>query len=258
MKLISLNTWGGRSLQPLLTFLEREASSIDVFCLQEIFNTDQKEIDKRHPTEYVHGDLFGKIGRVLKNFNGHFAYFEDNPHRQSLAMFIKRSLLVQEMGDLLVYKPKNPVEHGSRVISSRKLQYAKVATPQESHTVINYHGLWDAGPKTDTEDRLAQSQTIKKFLDKTPGPKILGGDFNILPETKSMKILEQGMRNLVKDKKIKSTRTLLYRHYHNPKEPNFADYILVSPEIKVIEFKVLPDLVSDHSPLYLEYTVNKK
>jgi hypothetical protein len=46
---------------------------------------------------------------------------------------------------------------------------------------------------------------------------------------------------------------VLYRHYDNPAEPNFADYILVSPEVVFESFRVLPDVVSDHSPLYMEF-----
>ncbi|HSE34638.1 MAG TPA: endonuclease/exonuclease/phosphatase family protein, partial [Candidatus Paceibacterota bacterium] len=79
-------------------------------------------------------------------------------------------------------------------------------------------------------------------------------DFNILPDTESMSILENGMRNLVKEFGVESTRTPLYRHYSNPEEPNYADYVLVSPDVRVTRFEVLPDVVSDHSPLLLEFT----
>jgi endonuclease/exonuclease/phosphatase family metal-dependent hydrolase len=92
------------------------------------------------------------------------------------------------------------------------------------------------------------------FMKKISGPKIICGDFNILPDTESVAILENGMRNLVKEFAIESTRTPLYRHYNNPDEPNFADYVFVSPDVNVMKFTVLPDVVSDHSPLLLEFT----
>lgn len=81
------------------------------------------------------------------------------------------------------------------------------------------------------------------------------GDFNLLPGTQSMKIIEEGMRNLVKEYGVQSTRMVLYRHYDNPEEPNFADYILLTPDVGVKKFEVLPDVVSDHSPLFLEYEI---
>lgn len=255
MKLISLNTWGGRSLYPLLNFFKNRVGNTDIFCLQEVYNADQKRINERHPEEHIRGDLFLKLSDILKDFQGFFARFDDNPYRASLTFFIRKSIQAKEVRDFLVYEPKQPQEKGSRVFSARKLQFAKICYKGAEHTILNFHGLWNAGPKTDTEDRIAQSLTVKQFLEKTPGSKILCGDFNLLPETQSMKIIETGMRNLIREHDVKSTRTVLYRHYDNPEEPNFADYVLLTPDVKVLNFEVLPDIISDHSPLYLEYKI---
>ena len=74
------------------------------------------------------------------------------------------------------------------------------------------------------------------------------GDFNLLPDTESIKILESsGLRSLIKEYNITSTRTSFYT-----KPAKYADYILVTPGIEVKDFKVLTDEVSDHSPLFLE------
>lgn len=253
MKLITLNTWGGRALHPLMHFFRRRASETDIFCLQEVFDTEQAALDSRHPDEHVRGDLFKKISAELKDFEGSFAYFDDNPHRQSLAIFAHRTVPIKTIADFIVYKPEAPKEIGSTVFSSRKLQYIVLDTPLGECVICNFHGLWNGGPKTDTPERLAQSNKIKEFLAKTEGQKILCGDFNLLPDTESMRIMEDGMKNLVKETKVKSTRTVLYRHYDDPNSPNFADYILVSPEINIQRFEVLSDIVSDHSPLYLEF-----
>jgi endonuclease/exonuclease/phosphatase family metal-dependent hydrolase len=80
------------------------------------------------------------------------------------------------------------------------------------------------------------------------GAKILCGDFNLLPDTDSLAILEQGMRNLVKEYRVTSTRSQFYE-----KPDRFADYILVSPEVIVEDFQVLDEAVSDHLPLLLEF-----
>ena len=55
------------------------------------------------------------------------------------------------------------------------------------------------------------------------------------------------MRNLIKEYGITSTRTSFYE-----KENKFADHAFVSSDIEVVDFKVLPDEVSDHAALYLE------
>jgi len=78
---------------------------------------------------------------------------------------------------------------------------------------------------------------------------VLCGDFNLLPDTESLKRLEGiGLRNLIKEYGITSTRTSFY-----DKPAKFADYALVSEGIEVKDFKILPDEVSDHSPMYLEF-----
>lgn len=254
MKLISLNTWGGRALYPLMRFLNQRSNDTDIFCLQEIFHTDQRTMDELHPEEYVYADLFRKISAALKEFKGFYAYFDDNPHRQSLAMFIRDNVRVEEAGDALMYKPKKPKEYGSHVISSRNIQYVTIHTPDGIRSIINFHGIWTGGSKKDTDERITQSHAVRSYVAKLPGPTILCGDFNILPDTESMRILEEGMRNLVRETNVPSTRTVLYRYFEDKTEPNFADYILVAPGIVVRAFRVLPDIVSDHVPLYLEFS----
>jgi endonuclease/exonuclease/phosphatase family metal-dependent hydrolase len=81
-------------------------------------------------------------------------------------------------------------------------------------------------------------------------PKILCGDLNLKPDTQSLKILEEGMVNQIAINNIKSTRSVQYY----PKAERFADYIFISKDIHVNSFKVLPDEVSDHLPLFLDFS----
>lgn len=74
------------------------------------------------------------------------------------------------------------------------------------------------------------------------------GDFNLDPDTKSLKILERNLKNLIKEYKISTTRSSLYARQHK-----FADYVLVSPGIKVINFQVPDIAISDHLPMILEF-----
>ncbi|MEK7201275.1 MAG: endonuclease/exonuclease/phosphatase family protein, partial [Patescibacteria group bacterium] len=60
-----------------------------------------------------------------------------------------------------------------------------------------------------------------------------------------------GLRNLIKEYHVTSPRT---SHYTKPEK--FADYAFVSAEVTVEDFKVLPDEVSDHAPLYLEFSLS--
>lgn len=251
MRLITLNCWCGRSMHPLMRFFRRMKDVTDVFCLQEVLDGDQAVVDARHPDEHLRADLFSKIADELDDFRGTFARWDD-PDRMSTAIFVRKSIPIVAEASPLVYEPAAPKHEGSLVFSPRKLQTLTLDLG-EPFLVANLHGLWDAGPKTDTPDRLAQSRRIVEALSAHAGKKALCGDFNLLPGTESVRILERaGLRNLVVEHDVPSTRTPLYRHYDNPMEPNFADFVMPSRDVAVERFLVLPDIVSDHSPLYAE------
>jgi endonuclease/exonuclease/phosphatase family metal-dependent hydrolase len=250
MRIITLNTWGGREMEPLLDFFQRHAADTDIFCLQEVLDTDEQKTSTRADEKPARGDIFRRISAVLKDFDGAFARFDGKPNRLALAMFVRQSMPHAPIIDFVAYAPPKPPDVERHF--SRKLQYTIADAGGRRVLVVNFHGLWQEGGKIDTPDRLAQSRSVKDFLKKHDGPIVLCGDFNLLPETESLAILSEGMRELVTEMKIPKTRTSLYRHYDNPDEPNFADYMLTTPDLEVKRFEVLPDIVSDHSPLLLD------
>jgi endonuclease/exonuclease/phosphatase (EEP) superfamily protein YafD len=115
-------------------------------------------------------------------------------------------------------------------------------------TIAHVHGLWVAGTKDDTPERIEQSQNINAILNRMRGEKILIGDFNLNPDTKSIKLLEGNMRNLVREYGITTTRSELSK----ASKGKFADYAFVSAGVKLRKFSVLSAIVSDHLPLCLE------
>jgi endonuclease/exonuclease/phosphatase family metal-dependent hydrolase len=128
------------------------------------------------------------------------------------------------------------------------LQWIKCNIEEELYAIINVHGLWNGKGKTDTEERIAQSTRIKEFMRTFNTRKILCGDFNLKPDTESLKMLANDMNNLIASHHVTSTRTSFY-----PKEEKFADYIFTSKDIAVKKFEVLKDEVSDHAPLLLDF-----
>jgi exonuclease III len=250
VKLISLNTWGGAAgLKGLADFFEKYKEA-DIFCLQEVWNGGEHMrgiMAGGRPLENFIPKLYGEISNILNSHNGYFC-----PHFHEwygLAMFVRKSAGIMQKGEVFVYKDKGYIAGGDAGNHSRNIQYVTIETPAGARTIINFHGLWNGRGKTDSDDRLLQSKNIARFLRNLRNPHILCGDFNLLPETQSLKVLENlGMRNLIKEFGIASTRSSLYLKPHR-----FADYALVSDGIKVNEFKVLPDEVSDHLALYLNF-----
>ncbi len=246
LKIITLNTWGGRIAEPLKSFIEKY-KDVDIFCFQEVFH----DLDEKMSTsdfiieDDANKNLFSSIKDILDNHQGHFLPHLDN---YGLAIFLNKEIGCLDKGEELLYKndtfdPKNHFND-----HDRKLQWIKIRKNDKEMVIINVHGHWTGKGKKDTEERIYQSTKIKEVLDKNQGEEILCGDLNLLPDTESIKIIEDaGLRNLIKENNIESTRTSFYT-----KPDKHADYIFVSSGVKVLDFKVLPDEVSDHSALYLE------
>ena len=241
MKLVALNTWGGRTGQSLLDFFAQR-QEIDAFLLQEVFDKGSR-LTNFHNNANL--QLFEDISRQLPNHRGYFAPAQDN--EWGLASFLKKSLPLHDIGDLFIHRHRDAMVNRDGSTVGKNIQYLKLVGHP---TIINLHGLWNGQGKTDTADRLAQSKKLIDFSASLTGEFIIAGDFNLLPETMSLKIIEQKLNlvNLITKYGITSTRTSYYQ-----KPLKFADYILVTPGVRVRDFRVLPDEVSDHAALYLDF-----
>lgn len=227
MKIISLNTWGGLAGRELLLSFFEKYKNIDVFCLQEIWAESHEVLiggekigGRNLEHDKIMVDGLRTISSILIN---HTPYFR--PHfgeHYGLLMFVKNDLKVLSEGELFVYREKGYVPEGDVGNHARNIQYINIETKNGTRTVINFHGLWNGRGKNDSEDRLLQSDRIINFLKNIKNPMVLCGDFNLLPDTESIKKFEDfGMRNLIKEFEVISTRTSFY-----DKNIPYADYIL--------------------------------
>ena len=253
MRIISLNTWGGRAGEErLLAFFKAHANTTDIFCLQEIL---------AEPFPHLEGRLAGGVALnneqtmvyALREISAilpkHRAFFRPLlGDKYGLLMFVREDFRIIKEGEIFLYKQKGFFSEIDVGDHARLIQYATIVVGAKAVTIINFHGLWNGKGKTDTEDRIQQSKNILEFTSKLDGEYILCGDFNLLPDTESVKLFEtSGLRNLIKEYKISSTRTSFYT-----KSEKHADYIFVTKGILVKDFQVLPDEVSDHAPLLID------
>jgi endonuclease/exonuclease/phosphatase family metal-dependent hydrolase len=241
MKLITLNIWGGHVRDPLLKFINTH-QHVDIFCFQEVYhNAPDKISDEDRPVSL---NIFSELEALLPEHTGFFKPVVKNIY--GISVFIKNHIEVIREGELVIHD--NPHYKGSGPTHSRNLQWLECCIQEKIYSIINVHGLWNGAGKTDSPERIKQSKRIRDFLDGLTTPAVLCGDFNLRPDIKSMQIIEHGMNNLIKTYNISSTRTSLY-----PKTERFADYIITTPDIRVNQFEVLQDEVSDHAPLLLDF-----
>lgn len=254
MKLITLNTWGGRAgCDNLLQFFQSNKDNIDIFCLQEIWSAPYDDLEGfsaggkniEHENILVYG--MQDISKILSDYKSIF-----NPHyldNYGLMISLKNNINLIKEGELFVYRYKGYLPEGDIGRHARNIQYVTFHLDSKEITVINFHGLWNGQGKGDSEERIDQSKKIIEFIKNLKGEIVLCGDFNLLPDTKSLKMFEDfGLRNLVLEYGVNSTRTSFYT-----KPEKFADYIFVSKGITVNDFRVLPDEVSDHSPILIDF-----
>lgn len=232
-------------------FLEENKKDVKIWCFQEVYKDFDYESQKNDGVDRSgkNFNLLASLEKILTNFNYEFCQVHEGVY--GISTFVHKDIKILEKGEVTV-AIGNYYDSGVDSISrdhDRKLLWLEVEIGGKNILIANTHLTHRPEGKLDSEKRLNQSKIIAEFLQKFDCPKILSGDFNLLPDTESIKIIENsGMRNLVKEYSVTSTRTPVYT-----KPLKFADYIFVSPEIKVNDFRVLPDVVSDHSPLLLDF-----
>jgi endonuclease/exonuclease/phosphatase family metal-dependent hydrolase len=255
MKLLTLNTWGGKVHGPLMKFIEGAAGTVDVFCFQEVFST---------PTDlkFSNGakmNLYQDITEALRSYRAFhspkskgydYGGYIGKDVDFGNAIFIKKDIPVLSCEEL--FDVVNDAGHDWKEMALAKAQLMTVEVNKKQVVICNFHGMWiKDSHKKDTPERIAQSKHLKEKLNAFQGEKILCGDFNLLPEGESIKILENEMKNLIKDFHVHSTRSSLYK----TSGVGYADYILVTPGVTVQQFVVLPNEVSDHLALMLDFEV---
>lgn len=264
MKLISLNTWGGKIYNPLKKFIKDNSQNTDVFCFQEIFDTQSGFKEKSR----FRVNLYQELSKILKNHNGFFVSSVDNYmagsfHRghfrktftnfdlkSGLAIFIKKNLQIKSQGHFFIFGQRNGFDITDDNSMPRIAQYITLEVNGSQLTILNVHGIWVREGKKDTPARLKQSKIINSFLEKASGKKIVSGDFNLDIKSESIRQMEEDMINLIKDYNIPATRN---KFYPGLQQNKFADYTFVSNNIKVLDFQVPLVEISDHLPMILEF-----
>lgn len=258
MKLVCLNTWAGHEYNALMRFIGGHMADTDIFCFQEMtVSEDAPRFSKGHRTE-----LMEDIKRLLGGFRHRYEQTDkgfvdfgevdfDNAWGQTT--HARKEIEILDSGVLELYA--GDVVSGEKSNPRAVMQHTKLRVQGGVLVVCNVHGTIRPGTKLDTPVRLEQSKRIKAFLSDIDDPVILCGDFNLLPKTESIRMLGEGMENLIKTHKIKTTRGSLNPYIGTPQHQEFADYMFVSKGVAVEGFSVPDARVSDHLPMILTFAL---
>lgn len=228
MKIIFLNAWHGRQAEDLASFLKQQAPTTDIFCFQE-----------------VSGEMHELCWNNLKGYK--FAFTNKHVNENdgfTQGIYIKNSVPILDSGTVGEQEPMIGLG-----------QYVQVMSGHRRFNICNFHGMSRPVDKLDHPDRLRQSEYLLTIFDNLNDLTIIGGDFNMFPQTKSIHMFEQnGYVDLIKKFGVTNTRNHLAwdRFPDNPKQ-YFSDYVFVTPGVKVKSFEVPDNEVSDHLPLILQF-----
>ncbi|MGR3435307.1 MAG: endonuclease/exonuclease/phosphatase family protein [Shimia sp.] len=261
MKIVSLNAWGGRewaALEPWLCDLE-----VDVLCLQEVtgapvisppwlrYEDAHRRLDQR-------ADLFADVSACLPGFHGQFLPAARGtldgeggpyPSDHGNAIWLAPGWRIVEQVTRFLAGGWRSGDWGAPP-RPRVVQVARIVAPAGDEIVLGHlHGIHIPGDKSDGPARAAQCAVIEGALDAVarPGDRtVLIGDFNLLPDSRTLaRLAGRGLRNLLPEFGIASTRTALY-----DKAVPWADYALSDGPVRDLRAPADP-VLSDHRPLIL-------
>lgn len=227
MQILSLNVGYGMLIDDLLPYIRSLIASTSVFCFQEMDLPTRKKLDQL----------------LLHEYDGYYATKSTPKSTFHLTTYVSKKLQVTHSERLF-----DEIEVGGFAlgctIENNDLQ---------SLTITNVHGESQPGSKLDTPARIAQSLEIIKATSDNRGTQIVIGDFNLLPETRSVRLFtEHGYSNLIEEFEIPTTRNeMVWKRYPENKQL-YADYGFVRSEAPIdYDFRVDDHIVSDHLPLIL-------
>jgi endonuclease/exonuclease/phosphatase family metal-dependent hydrolase len=259
LTLATYNLWNGRVGMSMYEFIAGHPE-VDIWCFQEVNSNLTHTIDD----DMAMSDMFEELRRRLPNFLAmHAPVIHYSPDtyggsfstQYGISMFARISLPMVEYSQILLngHFHERIFLPGSNEDHIRTLQKMSFIWPDTGKrlNVINYHGVWHKAPpgksaKMDTPERLRISKRIRGIIEDCDGDVVLAGDFNLDPNTESIKIIRgDDLQDLIADNNITSTRSNLYT---KPEFP-FADYMFVSRSLHVNSFEVPNVEYSDHLPL---------
>ena len=244
MRILQLNVWTGRIKGALLEFLNN--NDFDVICMQEAvwIKDRQKELE----------NFFATVDQI-KEASG--LKYESRSSNWGMRIFSSDNIM--EQGNVILCKSeiaekRDEVVHNKySIVASAQDFYEHAYTLQTAKlkngaTIVNHHGYWKPTPMGD-ETTVEVMRKVAEVVKRLEGPVVMCGDLNIIHEAPAMRELDF-LRDLTHEYGVDNTLSGLK---FNGKVA--CDHILVNDKIRVEDFEVLEDIVSDHKALVTEIAI---
>lgn len=246
LRILQLNIYGCMYFDNVKKFLETH--SYDVLHLQEvrtkgtILHDIRFAYDSFPLLEDLLGEKYQRVFVQTSEFTNPILSGDGN------ASFISTKFPLIEQKIIWLRKNDKPFITLPEDISTlgSALIACKTLVEEKPLWLLNTHLAWSP-TADDTEEKERQSSIIAAFLQTLSEPFILTGDFNADSSTKTIKMIEKYGRNLTSTYHITNTLNPLLHRVKKLFPPGLAvDFIFVSNDLEVKEFRVLGEDISDH------------
>lgn len=250
LKVVCLNIWnGGIVFEPMMAFLQEQAA--DVYLFQEVFDDLDPTLEKRYRSRQL-------LTETLELKHQHFAptFLEEVDGREIVqGNFILSRFPLQEVSIIHYDVPFQKRENvrPQFPFTPRTLHHVIADVEGKPLHLLNTQGIWGEDG-FDTPRRIEMAKTIVREVEKAGSdPVFLAGDFNVVPNTKTISLIEEKLVNVFKDE-LKTSFNVPRKDL--VRDPGFAtavvDMVFVSKNIRVLSHNCLDVDVSDHLPFIVE------
>lgn len=226
VNIVFLNTEHGNMKKEISGFISRMSIDTDIFCFQEADENMHRIADECLPDyESVRTAKVQPDGKI---------FWQETRIKKTSQILSAETILADDayigVGLKTMFRKGNDI-----------------------YCLINFHGCPRPGDKLDNPDRLRQTEKLLAELAASGEKHVLGGDFNLLPETESVAMFEKcGYVNLINKYEIKTTRNKVAWEKYPDNIQKYADYVFVDRTVGVSDFVVPDEIVSDHQPMILK------
>ncbi len=225
------------------------SQSPDIICLQEFFILGDPDRGVESIIKALGGNYFPHV-KLLKMKNNRYygiATFSRYPvinkgeikHKGSTSLSIYSDVIIQKD----TFRIFNNYLQSFMLKRMDKSFIEEIASPEEKEPVNKVMGL-SKSLKKGFERRSLQAQLVKEYINKSPYPVIVAGDFNDTPVSYAYRKIRKGLNDSFVNSGYGAGFT-----YNGNYPPNRIDYILYGKNLVNNYFEIIRVRYSDHYPI---------
>lgn len=240
LRILQWNVWYKEDIRNILKFVK--STNPDLFCAQELTIGYKNQ---------VLNDTVKYLASKLEMHSSHTEMLVDDVIVCN-GVFSKYPILSNQ-----VHEINKPIGTGGyddelRTMLVAEIELADSNTFWLATTHMSYTHKFEP-----TKRKLKETENLIKSLEKRDSKFTLSGDFNALPKSTVIKLIEERFINLGPDYSINSwtTKPFSYNGFEENELNWRLDYIFGTKDIRVINAEIIQTEFSDHLPLLIEIEI---